>query len=81
MSVMELENTENPPSEGAKADDAPVDSKNELNESRWSVVSFERCVASNLTYEQAANKLAELADEKVSGLCIITNEAARRIKS
>jgi hypothetical protein len=51
----------------------------ELNEPRWSVVSFEARAASNLTYEQAAEKLAELAAQKVAGLCIITDEAAARI--
>ena len=47
----------------------------------WSVVSFEKCEAGNLTYEQAEVKLRELAALKVSGLCIITDEAAKRIES
>lgn len=47
----------------------------------WSVVSFEKCVAKNLTYEQAEQKMRELSAQKVSGLCIITDEAAERIKS
>ena len=51
----------------------------ELNEPRWSVVSFEICVANNLTYAQAEQKLKELEAAKVSGLCIITDEAAARI--
>lgn len=75
MSVMKLENAENTPPSG----DARVDFPNELNEPRWSIVSFEKSVASNLTYEQAANKSSELAAQKVPGLCIITDEAARRI--
>ncbi len=56
-----------------------VDARNELSEPRWSVVSFEACAAGNLTYEQATEKLAELAARKVSGLCIVTDEAAARI--
>jgi len=55
------------------------DSPSELSEPRWSVVSFESCAASSLTYEQATEKLAELEAQKVSGLCIITDEAAVRI--
>lgn len=45
----------------------------------WSVATFEKCAASNLTYEQAERKLAELAAEKAAGLCIITDEAGERI--
>ncbi len=55
------------------------DATNELSEPRWSVVSFESCAANNLTYDQATRKLTELAARKVSGLCIITDEAAARI--
>ena len=55
--------------------------KSELNEPRWSVVTFERRAAKNLTYAQAAQKLRELADEKISGLCIVTDEAAEKIKN
>lgn len=51
----------------------------EINEPRWSVVSFERRAAQNLTYAEAVEKLNELARQKVSGLCIITDEAAARI--
>lgn len=45
----------------------------------WSVVTFETIAASNLTYEEAAKKLEELKAEKVSGLCVITDEAAARM--
>ena len=51
----------------------------ELAALSWSVVSFEKCEAKNLTYEQAEEKMRELAAQKVSGLCIITDEAAARI--
>lgn len=52
---------------------------NELNEPRWSVVSFEKIEAKNLTYSEAAQKLKDLAAVNISGLCIVTNEAAGRI--
>lgn len=55
------------------------DFSSELNEPRWSVVSFEKPEAKNLTYNEAARKLKKLAARKISGLCIITDEAAARI--
>jgi hypothetical protein len=55
------------------------DFSSELSEPHWSVVSFETCVANNLTYVQAEQKLKELEAAKVAGLCIITDEAAARI--
>lgn len=54
---------------------------NELTANGWSVVSFDRCEARHLTYEQAEAQIKELTARKVSGLCIITDEAAERIKS
>jgi hypothetical protein len=51
----------------------------ELRESRWSVVSFDEVFAKNLTYEKAERKVARLKKQKISGLCIITDEAASRI--
>ena len=51
----------------------------ELNEPRWSVVSFERCEASHLTFAEAGSKLAELDLAKVAGLCIVTDEVAARV--
>ena len=62
-----------------KRDVSDTKARDELSEPRWSVVSFDNCEASNLTYEQAARKLSELAAQKVSGLCIVTDEAAARI--
>lgn len=63
------------PAETASAED----SSSEFSEKIWSVVNFETAVASNLTYNEAAEKLKQLAEKKISGLCIITDEAARRI--
>lgn len=74
---VEAKKEENKKSKKSQASD--TNTPNELSETRWSVVSFEDCAASNLTYAQAAQKLAELAARKVSGLCIVTDEAAARI--
>jgi hypothetical protein len=59
--------------------DEAVNFAGELNEPRWSIVSFEKCVAKNLTYPQAEKKMMKLAAEKVAGLCIVSDEAAARI--
>ena len=53
-----------------------MESESELQQPRWSVISFDKCEASGLTYEAAAEKMAELEAAKVAGLCIVTDEAA-----
>ena len=53
----------------------------ELGEACWSVVSFDKCEAAGLTYPQAEQKMAELLANNVYGLCIITDEAAKRVVS
>lgn len=53
----------------------------ELTAPRWSVVSFDRCLAGNLTYDKAVKKIKRLQAKKVAGLCIITDEAAARISN
>ncbi len=47
----------------------------------WSVVTFENCAASGLTYEEAMARMAELRTEHVSGLCIVTDDAAARLEN
>lgn len=54
--------------------------KPELREARWSVISFDKCEARNLTYEEAERKIAELEAQKFSGLCIVTDEVAAKIQ-
>ena len=53
----------------------------ELDEPRWSVISFEQMEAGGLTYKQAAAFMSELDSRNVAGLCIITDEAATRIRN
>ena len=73
------EEAKNEAAEGKDEIGSTETSASELEESRWSVVSFEKRAAKNLTYPQAAEKLKQLKAKKVSGLCIITDEAAARI--
>lgn len=51
----------------------------ELNEKRWAVLSERGCESPGLTYEEAVQLVRRLAKERVSGLCVITDEAARRL--
>lgn len=51
----------------------------ELDEPIWALVSFERCEATGLRFNEAVQKLAELESRKGAGLCIVTSEAAARI--
>ena len=51
----------------------------ELDEPQWSVVSFDAIEAGGLTYRQAAALQSALELSDVNGLCIVTDEAARRI--
>lgn len=74
---MQAKKQENKKSRKKRA--AGSNTPSELNEPRWSVVSFEARAAGNLTYAQATEKSARLAAQKVPGLCIITDEAAARI--
>ena len=53
----------------------------ELDTPLWSVVSFDKCEASGLTYHAAAALMAEKEAAGVYGLCIVTDEAASRIKA
>lgn len=54
-------------------------SPSELTLPQWSVISFEDVAAGGLSYDEAAKLMAELRQQKISGLCIITDEAAARI--
>ncbi len=49
----------------------------ELTERRWAVISEHGSEQSDLTFEEARALLSRLEAEKVHGLCIVTNEAAR----
>ncbi len=57
------------------------DFPNELREAFWSVISFEKCEASSLTYPEAEQKINKLEAQGVSGLCIVTDEVAARVSN
>lgn len=51
----------------------------ELELANWSVITFEGVAVSGLTYEEARKWLGKLSEQKISGLCIVTDEAAARM--
>lgn len=53
--------------------------QSELSEPLWSVITFNECAASGLKYAEAVEFLKKLEAKKVSGLCIVTDEAAARM--
>jgi hypothetical protein len=50
----------------------------ELVEPRWAVISERGCEASGLNHEDALKLMRHLTQEKIYGLCIVTETAARR---
>ena len=54
-------------------------SASELEEPLWAVISFEKVEAMNLTYAEAADKLRELDQQGIAGLCVVTNQTAIRL--
>ena len=52
----------------------------ELTEQRWAVLSERGCESLGLTYAQALELMRALHQEKVSGLSVITDAAARRAR-
>jgi hypothetical protein len=55
--------------------------ESELDQQLWSVISFEKCEASGLTYSEAMAKLNDLERNDIAGLCIVTNDVAARLKT
>jgi hypothetical protein len=56
-------------------------SQSELDMPMWSVVSFDACEASGLTYHDAVKVMSEKESAGVYGLCIVTDETASRIQT
>lgn len=65
--------------ETSAIEDSEENLGSELDAPVWSVITFDKCAASSLTYAEAAEKLEKLRAEKISGLCIVTDETAARI--
>ena len=69
--------TENEPGAAPQTDEiSPEDIASELTIPGWSIVSFEGVAMSGLSYEEASGWMEKLDRQKISGLCIVTDEAA-----
>ena len=75
--LTEMETTNEPITESNETEN--TEEKNELEQAAWSVITFEGVAVSNLTYEEAHQWLDKLSQQKISGLCIVTDEAAARM--
>ena len=51
----------------------------DLESKKWSVISERGCEASSVTHEEARRLVHRLGAEGRHGLCIISDEAARRL--
>ena len=51
----------------------------ELNLPCWSVITEKSVAASRLTYEEAVQWANDLKKQGVTGLCVVTDEAAGRV--
>jgi hypothetical protein len=74
-----VDSNTNPSQDGAAAGSSREEIGSELDEPQWSVVSFEKHEAANLTYWDAAAKMNELDSNGIVGLCIVTDDAAGRM--
>ena len=59
---------------------AVATASSELDMPLWSLVSFDACEASGLTYDAAVKLLNEKEAAGVYGLCIVTDQAAARMR-
>lgn len=57
------------------------EASSELDMPLWAVISFDRIEARAMTYSQAAIWMQERLLQHVSGLCVVTDEAAARIEA
>jgi hypothetical protein len=51
----------------------------DLEQKKWSVISERGCEAGSMTHEEARRLVHRLGAEGRHGLCIISDEAARRL--
>lgn len=52
----------------------------ELGEQCWAVISERGCEAQSLRHAEAAELVRRLKGERISGLCVVTDAAAERLR-
>lgn len=80
---MNVENKENQTAENMQSEEitSTENESSEISEPRWSVVTYESVAVSGMTYDEALEWLKKLETKKISGLCIVTDEAAARVQT
>jgi hypothetical protein len=73
------EAAENNESALPESSDSTGEAASELELPLWSIVTFEDVAMRGLSYEEALKWLEKLNAQNISGLCIVTDEAAARI--
>jgi hypothetical protein len=63
----------------AEATDSGETASSELELPLWSIVTFQDVAVRGLSYEEALKWMEKLRAQNISGLCIVTDEAAARI--
>lgn len=76
---MDKKNEENQTIETAQEVAPAEDFACELNRPCWSVVTYKSVAVSHLNYEEAVQWAEDLKKQGISGLCVITDEAASRV--
>ena len=71
--------TDNRSDPSTEQESAPEQGVDELHQPLWSVISFERCEAARLVYDEAFKILEDLEAQGVTGLCIVTDSAAEKV--
>ncbi len=65
-------------SESCSIDVKRLSEMTELHQQRWAIISERGVEASGMTYDDALTLLRHLTKDKIHGLCLVTDEAAKR---
>ena len=64
--------------EVSEVEDEATETVFEMDQPVWAVISFDRCLATELTYSEAVSEMQRPENGKYSGKCIVTAEVAKR---
>ncbi|MEZ5305995.1 MAG: hypothetical protein R2684_02495 [Pyrinomonadaceae bacterium] len=53
----------------------------ELEDKIWAVLSFEDVIGSSLTYDEASEMIRVAETKRLSGLCVVTNDVAAKVRA
>lgn len=67
--------------QNAEVAEPAVDERSDLDLAIWAVIGFDGCIAEGLTYDQAVKAASQALEKKTAGICIVSDDAAARIKA